>query len=502
MTLSFTQKQKIAPKLLPWAIVFFVVATSLTSEVLGGGSYATNSPTPATKTKAAYPEKTLSFSSSFIEIEASKAKVIRLSGEAKDVFVADPEIADVQISSPSLFFASGKKTGSTTIYAIGKDDKVLANINVTVKRNLDPLRSDINKITSATNINIRGLNTGIVLDGEVTNQKEAQEIASLAQAFSGASEKVVNNLRIASQTQVNLRVRVAEIERSRSNQLGFNWNANIGTGRELVNLITGRNFTGTNGLFNRATGDPASLRFRFGQSDVDINGVIDALANENLISVLAEPNLTALSGETASFLAGGEFPIPISSSNSDGSNNIQVQFKEFGVRLSFIPTVINDTRINLKLSPEVSELSDVGAVNLGNGFQIPGLRVRRTETTVEVGSGQSFAVSGLLKASKKINYNGIPGLMNIPIIGALFGSKGFEEEKTDLVFIVTAYIVKPVPAGIKLATPIDNLETPSNLQQILHHRFVQSKERSNTSSTMKVNQKELQGKAGFMLDIN
>jgi pilus assembly protein CpaC len=276
--------------------------------------------------------------------------------------------------------------------------------------------------------------------------------------------RLVMNLGVAAPSQVHLRVRVAEVSRDVLKQFGINWDAVFSTGRFAFGLATGVNPVATAGgvlVRNNATD---SLFGQIVSGNWDINGLIDALDNEGMIKILAEPNLTALSGKTATFLAGGEFPVLV----PEGEDRIVIQFKEFGVSLAFTPTIVGRDRISLKVKPEVSQLSNTGAVEV-QGFTVPALTTRRAETTVELGGGQSFAVAGLLQNNITHDIRKFPGLGDVPVLGTLFRSDSFRREETELVIIVTPYIVRPVSASM-LAAPTDGLVPPSDTDRVLHGR--------------------------------
>jgi pilus assembly protein CpaC len=253
--------------------------------------------------------------------------------------------------------------------------------------------------------------------------------------------------------------------------------------------------------FQRAvdqTGAASSLFGNYASNDVNVSAIVDALERDGLVNVLAEPNLTALSGETASFLAGGEFPVPVGQDN----DQIQIEFKQFGVSLAFTPTVLTANRISLRVRPEVSDLSDKGAIRVRD-LTIPALSTRRAETTVELGSGQSFAIGGLISNSTRSNLEKVPGLGDLPVLGALFRSNGFRRSETELVIIVTPYLVAPVSAPQVLATPLDGLEDPSDLERLIQGSIADGAPRpgavpplSRTTTTTH----RLAGPAGFMLD--
>jgi pilus assembly protein CpaC len=280
-------------------------------------------------------------------------------------------------------------------------------------------------------------------------------------------------MEILSSTQVNLRVRVMEISREVTRNLGFNWQALAATGEFVLGLKSGAaaTYAVTSILSGSATTLPPG-RLAVGASrpgKFDVNAIIDALAQDRLATILAEPNLTAQSGETASFLAGGEFPVPVGAA----LGTISIQFKQFGVSLAFVPTVLGPDRVNLRVRPEVSELSDNGAITLpiaGAGIRIPALSVRRAETTIELGSGQSFAVAGLLTRNTAQVMDGLAGASDIPVLGALFRSTAFRRAETELVIIVTPYLVRPVSDPAALQGPTEGFKPATDLDRVLFMR--------------------------------
>jgi pilus assembly protein CpaC len=294
---------------------------------------------------------------------------------------------------------------------------------------------------------------------------------------------LVDRLVVLSSIQVNVRVRIAEIDRNITRQLGFNWQAlgtngnwsyGVLTGAALAGKINPMTSLGLTALSGAVT--PYQVGGGYSHGGTDINGIVDALAADQLITILAEPNLTAQSGETASFLAGGEFPIPISGTTTNGTATVTVEFKQFGVSLSVIPTVLSPGRLNLRVRPEVSQLSSTGAVSVPIGLNatitIPALTVRRAETTVELGSGQSFAIAGLLEKTSTDTTNALPGLGELPVIGTLFKSNDFQRGISELVIIVTPYLVKPAPSPDALHLPTDGFSPATDLDRILLGRQV------------------------------
>ena len=376
-----------------------------------------------------------------LTVELHKGRVIRLPRPAATVFVADPEIADVQAQSPSIVYLFGKRAGETSLYAVDENDQVLLRTRVVVQHNLSGLRQSIQQLLPTSRVEVATVDGSIVLTGQVDSPLEAQELRELAERYLGDKETLLNRVTIDAPTQVHLRVRVAEVSRDVLKQFGINWQALFQTGDFSFGLVNGRAVADAAGTFLREPGGANSAFGNFTSSDAAVNVAIDALAEEGLVNVLAEPNLTALSGETASFLAGGEFPIPV----DNGNNGLTIEFKEFGISLAFTPTVLSADRISLKVRPEVSDLSEKGSITV-NGLVIPGLATRRAETTVELGSGQSFAIGGLMSSDIQNRLSKFPGLGDLPVLGALFRSQRFQSNETELVILVTPYLVRPVDA--------------------------------------------------------
>ncbi len=388
-----------------------------------------------------------------LALERNHGRLVRLPRPASTVFIANPEIADIQVKSPSLIYLLAKAPGETTLFAVDERDVVLANIDVAVTPDLARLRAAIRELLPDGNITVNNIDGSIVLDGVVDSALVAENIRRIAERIGGSDDMIINRISVVAPSQINLRVRVAEITREVDKQLGLNWNA-IGTlGGLSIGLTTGNPFS-SNVLQHTLSlgGKP--------HSNWDLNAVIDALEEEGLVKVMAEPNLTALTGETASFLAGGEFPILVPDSNG----RVTIEFKKFGVSLAFTPTIISNAQVNLHVRPEVSQLSSTHAVTLNN-FEIPALVTRRAETTVELGSGQSFAIAGLLQNNVTHDISKFPGLGDVPVLGPLFRSDRFKREESELVIIVTPYIVRPATKAASLSAPTDGFLPATDRQR-------------------------------------
>ncbi len=372
---------------------------------------------------------------SFI-VEMNEGQMLRFDRDVTSVFIANPEIADITVRSSTLVYLFGKKPGETSLFAVDANENIIANTRVIVRHNISRLQSSLDQLVAARTVKAASIDGGIILSGEVETATESEDARRMALRFIGEGEDVINRLAVTAPNQINLRVRIAEVSREIINQFGLNWSALYNGGFDIGITST----PGANSLANFATiaGNIGAL---------DLNILIDALADDGLVSVLAEPNLTAVSGETASFLAGGEFPIPV----AEDDDRITIVFKNFGVSLAFTPTLIGKNRISMRVRPEVSQLSTAAAVTF-NTISIPSLTTRRADTTVELGSGQSFAIAGLILDNTRHDASKFPGLGDIPVLGRLFQSDRFERNETELVIIVTPYIVEPV-SGKELQDP-------------------------------------------------
>ncbi|SLN36582.1 type II and III secretion system protein family protein [Oceanibacterium hippocampi] len=393
-----------------------------------------------------------------VAIELGSGSLLQLPRPAASVFVSNPEIADVQVQSPKMIYVYGKTAGRTGLYAIDERGNVMTSANVTVTHNLSRLEGELRQLLPATRVRVASVGNSIVLEGDVSNVAEAEDARRLAQHFVGEGE-IINRLAVQGASQVNLRVRFAEVSRTISKNFGFNWEALGNVGNFTFGFAQGSDINVTNGAVTR-TGNGSNIVGFANVGNFSINSIVDALEQDGLITILAEPNLTALSGETASFLAGGEFPIPV----SQDDNTTVIVFKEFGVSLEFTPTLIGDSRISLVVAPEVSQLSAAGSVQ-ANGFSIPALTTRRARTTVELSSGQSFAIAGLLQNGSNHDLSKTPWVADIPVLGTLFRSDSFIRNETELIIIVTPYLVRPV--NQRLALPTDGFVPPTDVDRVL-----------------------------------
>jgi pilus assembly protein CpaC len=442
-----------------------------------------------------------------ISLDVSKGVIIRLDRPCSSVFVADPDIADVQLKSPTVLYVVGKGAGSTTIYAVDQQDAVLLNSRVEVHQDVGRLERDIHQIDPSGHVQAKAVDDSIVLEGTVKDAAQGDDIRKIAARYVATPQQVVNKLKIDAPNQIDLHVRVAEVQRNVLKQFGINWDniqasaggtfgfvsgvtpltALANGGSSATNIVPGLASNGSLSSSIAGGGGPASIAgfatptttlignaknnnffgsFRSG--DFMINALVDALAQNGLITILAEPNLVTVSGQKASFLAGGEFPIPIAQGGTN--SGITIDWKQFGVSLSFTPTIMGDGRIGLHVAPEVSQLAPTQGITVG-GISVPGITTRRADTTVELGSGQTFAIAGLLQNQTQQQLNAYPWIGDLPVIGSLFRSTAFQRGETELVILVTPYLVKPVSSATALQTDNDGFYAPNDQDRILNGSF-------------------------------
>ncbi|WP_084001936.1 type II and III secretion system protein family protein [Tsuneonella dongtanensis] len=432
-----------------------------------------------------------------INLSIGRGELINIPGNMADVFIANDQIADVQIKSESQLYLFGKAGGLTTVYASNKAGAIIWSANVRVGSNIDSVDQMLALAMPEAKVNVATMGTNtFLLTGTVAAPEDAAEAERLVQAFVGEGANVITRLKTATPLQVNLQVKFAEVSRSLVREIGANLSTidgsggfrfGVGTGRQLVTgayrtdgpLAVGANvlnpsgfgidpLTGNvvaiNGPGVKTTGSGSTLSGIGRLFGLDILGGLDLAERVGLVTTLSQPNLTALSGETADFLAGGEFPIPI----SQGLGSTSIEYRKYGVSLAYTPTVLANGRISLRVRPEVSELSSQGAVTL-NGFQIPALTIRRAETTIELGSGQSFMIAGLMSNNSQNTIDKTPGLGDMPILGNLFRSTSYRKGETELVIVVTPYLVNPVnDRDIKL--PTDGFNAPDEATRLFGMR--------------------------------
>jgi pilus assembly protein CpaC len=383
-----------------------------------------------------------------LAIQVNQGQLVRIDKPVESVFVANSTIADVAIKSPQLIYVFGKRPGTTTIYAVGAGDEILASVTLTITHNVSRLDQMIAEMMPGRNISATSIEGGIVLTGAVATPGEAEDARRFAAHFIGPNEEVINRLQVTSPNQVNVRVRIAEVNKTVLRNLGINWDVAIQQGGFAFGMATAFPISAASTLLG-STGS-AGTAPTVSTGPLDLTATVDLLAREGLVSLLAEPNVTAVSGETASFLAGGEFPIPV----SQEAGVVTIEFRQFGVSLGFTPTILSSNRISMRVAPEVSAPDPSTAITAA-GVSVPGLTVRRAETTVELASGQTFAIAGLVQARNSINAEEVPGLGDIPILGELFKSDQFQQNESELVIMATPYVVQPISNPAAPALPTD-----------------------------------------------
>lgn len=444
-----------------------------------------------------------------ISLEINKGQMVHLDRIASSVMIADPVVADIQVISPRLIYVQAKKIGETSLYAIDANDRMIIDTTIEVTHNVSKLDRAIKRLVPSSDVTISTVDGGIVLNGYVDSPAEAESIKSLASSFIGPNDKLVNMITTAGSDQVTLMVKVAEVSRNEVKRFGINLMAALSSGNIAFQLIQGRTFLNTAGTsLIRNTSDAGtdnSLYGAYSGGNKSLSGIIDALETQGLISVLAEPNLTTTSGKAANFLAGGEFPVPI----VDSEGKVNVQYKPFGIGLNFTPTVMSEDKISLNVAPEVSSISRLDSLSLGSNtaFVIPSIQTRRASTTVEIGSGQTLAIAGLLKNDRNNSVDKFPGLGDVPVLGALFRSQQFQNDQSELVILVTPYIVRPVSERKQLQSPLDGYVPPNDLERLMvgklyaeHDAPKQEDGGENKAALKPQDMPRLNGNGGFILE--
>jgi len=423
-------------------------------------------------------------------LSIGEGQLITLPRNVVDVWTSNPGVADVNVTSPRKLGLFGKAAGEATIIATAADGSVVYGASIRVSQNITSVNEVLKAAMPESNITVTHVGQIAVMNGTVPSPADSAQAEMLVRTLlnpgvnttdptAALAVMPVNRLRTATPLQVMLQVRIAEVSRSLIRDIGVNLLTRDTSGSGIL-FGVGRGNAGTIRTYDGDKIDPASgassgqtifsplnkagattLSAAGHALGLDILSTLDLAENDGRVRTLAEPNLTALSGETASFLAGGEFPIPTAS----GLSGTSVEFKEYGVSLAFTPTVLEGGRISMRVRPEVSELSKEGAIQI-NGFSIPSLTTRRTETTVELGSGQSFMIAGLLRNTSNVSVDKAPFLGNLPILGALFRSNSFQRNETELMIVITPYLVRPVSAG-EIALPTDGFRGTGTMERVL-----------------------------------
>jgi pilus assembly protein CpaC len=437
------------------------VALALISDV-GAAAAAESDPAPATT--SSIPTKTR-----FIALGIGKSVVLDLPRDVKDVLVADPKIANAVIRSPQRAYVIGAGIGQTNVVFFDADGQQIAAYDIAVKRDLNGVRAALKQLLPNAAIVADGIGDSVMLTGSVSTPIEAQQAGDVVARLAGGADKVVNSIVVRGRDQVMLKVSVAEVQRNIIKQLGIDLSANMNYGTAVVNFNNANPFTATGQPIVGGNGLVASALNRAGLPTV--TATLRAMESAGVVRTLAEPNLTAISGESATFIVGGEFPFPTGvtcQTNPQGAVGQcapSIAFKKFGISLNFTPVVLTEGKISLRVMTEVSEVSTDNSINI-SGVQVPSVKTRRAETTLEIPSGGSLAMAGLIQEQTKQAVNGMPGVDQIPVLGQLFRSQDFVNNQTELMVIVTPYVVRAV-AQKELSRPDDGFAPSSDSQSAL-----------------------------------
>lgn len=478
--------------------------------------------------------------SASIVLPFGKSAIIDLPADARDILVSNPQVADATVRTSRRAYVIGRALGQTNIFFFDAAGRQIANVEIRVEPEVEPLNTLFRRQFPSTNITAEAVNASVVLQGTANSPSEADQAYRLAQTFlgiaggngaadganpggpstpgtpspGGNTPRVINLIQVQGSEQVMVRVRVVEMSRTLVRQLGINLdyenliNQTIGDD-EFLDIATSLGFSVNGGALGGATIGGGFVENVDQANERRTEAAIQAFERAGLLRVLAEPNLTAISGEAARFLAGGEFPVPVNS--EDGQ--ISVEFKPFGVGLAFTPVVMSGGNISLKVSTEVSELTTEGAISTGDtpirnqdgtttvirGITIPALQVRRAETTLEMSSGSSIVLAGLIQERTRHAVEGVPGVMNTPVIGSLFRSRDFINNETELVIIVTPYLVRPTNPQ-NLRTPADGFMNPSEGESLMTGRLNALYRPARGSASADEQEQRLQGPHGHVIE--
>ena len=408
----------------------------------------------------------------FLPLGVGKSVVVDLPADVRDVLVADPKIANAVVRTSRRAYLIGVAVGQTNVFFFNAEGRQIAGFDIAVTRDLNGIRAALKRLLPDADIRIEGLADGIMLAGTAANPAEAQQAFDLAARLAGDGAKVVNGITVRGRDQVMLRVTVAEVQRDIIKQLGIDLSGTMTYGSTVLDFSNTNPFSAVGSALVSSNAVTGSFR--------GLSNTLRAMERAGVIRTLAEPNLTAISGESANFLAGGEFPIPAGFTCDPTTRNCQtqIQFKKFGVGLNFTPVVLSEGRISLKVLTEVSELSNENALTVVQAVSptqtttltIPSIKTRRADTTVEIPSGGALAMAGMIHEQTKQQINGFPGLMNLPVLGTLFKSRDYINRQSELMVLVMPYIVRAV-AQKDLSRPDDGYADASDPSGSLLGRF-------------------------------
>lgn len=423
-----------------------------------------------------------------VRVAVNKTMPVELPAAVRDIVVGNPDVADVIVRSPTEVYVSGRQAGQTNVVFLDRSGRPLRRLDVDVHVDSDALRDVLRQVMpDERNIQVSAVGEAIFLAGTVRSEAAAASARTLARRYVKDDASVVTMMRVATEQQVLMQVKVAEMQKTVLKELGVG----VSSGRESLHLDDVSALVSTTGTIGLTT-SASSLFGSVTVAGVDsLVATFSALERQGLIKTLVEPNLTAVSGETASLLAGGEFPIPV----SEQDNTVTLEFKPFGVSLNFVPVVLDPGRISLKLQTEVSAVDNNTAPVVLNNFRIPGLTVRRASSTVEMPSGGSIMIAGLLQNDITSTLSGMPGIMDVPVLGALFRSNSFQRKETELVVIVSAYVVQPMDKP-GLALPTDGFTPSSDLDLYVMGKLQETYTRPAATSPVPA---QLQGPMGYIV---
>jgi len=399
----------------------------------------------------------------FLALGVGKSVIIDLPRDVKDVLVADPKVANAVVRSPQRAYIIGAAVGQTNVVFFDSEGQQIAAYDIAVKRDLNGVRAALRQLLPGAAIQAEGVGEGVMLTGSVSTPIEAQQAGDVAARLVGGAETVVNSIVVRGRDQVMLKVTVAEVARSIIKQLGIDLSGKLNYGTAVVNFNNTNPFTQT----GQALVANNAVTTSFG-STPSVQATVRAMESAGVVRTLAEPNLTAISGESATFISGGEFPISTgvtcqtTAAGAVGQCAPSIAFKKFGISLNFTPVVLTEGRISLRVMTEVSEVSNDNSINI-TGVQVPSIKTRRAETTLEIPSGGSMAMAGLIQDQTKQAINGLPGLSQLPVLGQLFRSRDYINNQTELMVLVTPYIVRAV-AQKDLSRPDDGFASASDPQ--------------------------------------
>ena len=430
-----------------------VICAAMTSLAPAAAPIAAVAQTRAAVSTGATPQ--------LINLPRGTSFAVDLPADARDVIVSNPQVAEAMLHSPRRITVIGVAPGETDAVFLDSAGRTILALRVRVDAGVSALQDTLNRLLPGGQVRAEAINDSIILTGSVGSPAQSDQAQRIARAFVSAPEKVLNMVSVAGSDQVTIKARVVEVQRSVVKQLGLDVDAVLNSVGDGLTFNQSATFGVNGSLLGGGT---------IGYGDGSLSTALKAFERTGLLRTLAEPNVTAVNGESGEFLAGGEFPVPVSQSNDNGGSTVGIEFKPYGVRLAFRPVVLSEGRISLQLSTEVSELSTDGAFTLNPtdnaALVIPALTVRRASSTVELPSGGSLMIAGLLSEQSRQNIDKLPALGDVPVLGALFRSRDYTSGETELVIIIEAYVVSPTSPG-RMQTPTDGMRMATDAQSIL-----------------------------------